>query len=407
METPLVGLAVVVALGLHLRERGGDGRASLAPLTGLACGVAALARPDAALLFVALGVDRVAGARHPPRRLLAFAAPFVLLFGGWWAARWSWYGWFWPNPFVVKVGATGDQLLRGLHHLGSVAVVAAPTGLLLLGATWRARLQARNPGLWGVLGYTLLHLLYVVVVGGDVFWGWRFFAVVLLPMALLGAAAVADLAESVDRPGWVGAGAAALCGLQLAGAASHPHLHHRGWVARVGLEVGSWLRDHAPDDALVATNIAGSIPYASGLPALDTLGLNDAHIARRAVSDMGRGRAGHEKGDGAYVLSRQPDIVILASSLGGSRPKFRGDRELLSLDAFHEQYRFERYVLPGGERLGLWVRRPEVGGRPLVGVTPVMVMEDTAPGDRPDPEPPPDDPELLDPAGSGPHRGPG
>ena len=407
METPLAGLAVVVALGLHLRERGGDDRAWLAPLTGLACGMAALARPDAALLFVALGVDRVVGARHSMRRLGAFAVPFAVVFGGWWAARWAWYGWFWPNPFAVKVGATGDQILRGLHHLGSVAAVAAPTGLLLLGATWRARLQARNPGLWGALGYTLLHLLYVVLVGGDVFWGWRFFAVVLPPMALLGAAAVADLADSVERPRWVWMGALGLCGIQLAGAVHHPHLRHRGWVARTGLEVGAWLRAHAPADALVATNIAGSIPYASGLPALDTLGLNDAHIARRAVPNMGRGRAGHEKGDGAYVLHRKPDVVILASSLGGLRPKFRGDHELVALDAFHAQYRFERYALPDGARLGLWVRRPEVGGRPLVGVTPLMVIDDTQPGDGLDPEPPPDDPEVAEPASSSPRHGPG
>ena len=390
METALVVLVTLVALLLHLHERAG--RPGLAPLTGLACAVAVLARPDAGLLFVGLLVDRALLARQGPRALARFALPFLLLAGGFWAARWAWYGWPMPNTFTVKVGLTGAQVLRGMRHLASAGVVGWALGGLLVLCAWRGRLDARNPGLWGALAYVVLHLIYVVAVGGDVFWGWRFFAVVTLPAALLGAVWLDDAARA--RPALVASGVAAVAVVQVAVVALSPHLNHRGWVARTGLEVGAFLGEHAPEDALLATNIAGSIPYASGLRVLDTLGLNDVHIAHAPVPRMGRGRPGHERGDGAYVLRRAPDYVMFASALGGMRPKFRGDRELARSPAFHERYRYERYDLGDGVRLGLWVRRPEHGGRPLRGVAPVAVFEDVRSADLAE-EVVPDDPERT------------
>ena len=61
---------------------------------------------------------------------------------------------------------------------------------------------------------------------------------------------------------------------------------------------------------------------------------------------MGRGRAGHEKGNGDYVLSREPDYVIFASSRGSRRPKFVGDRQLYRNDAFHDAYSLRVYEFP-------------------------------------------------------------
>jgi len=43
------------------------------------------------------------------------------------------------------------------------------------------------------------------------------------------------------------------------------------------------------------------------------LGLNDAHIGHTSTADLGKGRAGHEKGDGKYVLSRSPDYILMGN----------------------------------------------------------------------------------------------
>ncbi|HVP06263.1 MAG TPA: hypothetical protein VMS71_00370, partial [Candidatus Acidoferrum sp.] len=76
------------------------------------------------------------------------------------------------------------------------------------------------------------------------------------------------------------------------------------------------------------------------------LGLNDVAIAHRKVDDMGSGMAGHEKGDGAYVLSRRPALIQFSSSIGGVQPYFRSDIELYDNPVFHEQYSLKTVWIP-------------------------------------------------------------
>jgi hypothetical protein len=81
---------------------------------------------------------------------------------------------------------------------------------------------------------------------------------------------------------------------------------------------------------------------------IDMLGLADEHIAHATASEMGRGRAGHEKGDGAYVLSRKPayvllgNVAVLPRALSEeempSKLVQRSEREIWALPEFHRDY---------------------------------------------------------------------
>jgi hypothetical protein len=99
-------------------------------------------------------------------------------------------------------------------------------------------------------------------------------------------------------------------------------------VVFYGKEVGLWLKENVPPNSVIATNTAGSIPYFSKLKTIDMLGMNDEHIAHRKIPSLGKGWAGHEKGDGAYVLSIRPDYIQLGSKLGSKHPskRFLSDR---------------------------------------------------------------------------------
>ncbi len=376
MEVPLVVFLVVLGLLLHLREAGGQGRPWLPVLTGAVAALALMSRPDAGLLFGALGVERVLRRRGIDRATGAFLASFLILGGGFWAARWSYYGWPLPNTFYVKVGSTLEQLLRGVDYLGSSLMPSWPLFLLFVAALWRARLSQRNPGAWVLPLFVLMHLAYVLAVGGDVFWGWRFLAVVMPAMALLAGMALLDGLDGDRRPKAVALAVVALTLFQLGYTATSTRLNHRGWIARTGVQAGYWFKEHAPADAVLALNIAGSIPLYSGLHSIDMLGLNDVHIAHRDVPGMGTFRAGHEKGDGDYVLALRPDYILLSSALGSRHPRFRGDKELFAREEFHQMYRHERYQLDEDSKLNLFVLRPEFGGKGLHGVEPVEVFDD-------------------------------
>jgi hypothetical protein len=70
-------------------------------------------------------------------------------------------------------------------------------------------------------------------------------------------------------------------------------------------ETGLFLRRNYPD-VTIAVDAAGKIPYFSGLPTIDMLGLCDTHIAHLPATKY---VAGHSKHDADWVLGKRPDII--------------------------------------------------------------------------------------------------
>jgi hypothetical protein len=266
----------------------------------------------------------------------------------WFLWRLAYYGYPLPNTFYAKVGGTAAQLWRGTSYVGRFVVAAAPLVALVVVALatrrW-SRIAGRMRTVPALLG---LFALGILVLGGDIMPAFRFFAPIAPLLAL--AAALAAVALFGAHRAWIAAivTVAALYGI--AGMRWNPDIHDRirnDLVAEVGETVGTWLRQAAPADAVLATNTAGSIPYYSRLRTIDMFGLNDAHIAHRQMPEMGRGVAGHEKWDGRYVLSRQPDIIQFATSLGAARPAFPGDQEIYAEPEFRTNYKLATYRLEG------------------------------------------------------------
>jgi len=90
------------------------------------------------------------------------------------------------------------------------------------------------------------------------------------------------------------------------------------------IELAGWIREHAPEDMTIAVQLAGGIPYYTGLVTYDCLGVTDANIGRsklnktdrKKVPKKGRIKAldtfpGHEKSNWEYIMKRNPDLLIL------------------------------------------------------------------------------------------------
>lgn len=123
-------------------------------------------------------------------------------------------------------------------------------------------------------------------------------------------------------------------------------------AATIGRAVGRYVAANWPAGSLVSCATAGSTPYYSPeLQYIDALGLNDKVIARRKVTTFHTERQhwpGHMKGDGAYVLSRKPDYIILGPAEGTSadRPWFLTDYELGLNPQFAAEYKEEQVQIP-------------------------------------------------------------
>jgi len=347
--------------------------------------LATMTRPDAGALFAATAIHAFARERRlgvPLRRtrLVAFVAVFAVIYLPYFAWRLAYYGYPLPNTFYAKVGGDVHQYFRGVGYLLGYArvygvVVFLPAVLLLL---------RRNRAVWRDY-LALLVVVYgacIVFVGGDGLAFYRFVAFIAPLIYLLVAEGFADLYERTARwrmaPAWtrpvalVGAISASLLltaqqsllpllvpgthrwlepqsGLSFPGVGSdHAYRWFDNYFVDRQAAAARWLEAHARKDAVVASTPAGSIAYhMDHLRVIDMLGLTDAHIAH-GTSATGKGRAGHEKGDGAYVLSRAPDYILLGNVAVLPEPigdaempgklVQKSEREIWASPEFHEKY---------------------------------------------------------------------
>jgi arabinofuranosyltransferase len=348
---------------------------------------ASLTRPDALLLFgittchLAVREWKVGG-RLPIGRMLLWASIFAAVYVPYYIWRFIYYGYPLPNTFYAKVGSGPHQYIRGARYLLDYlseygAFLFIPALLVLIRRD--VRKEWRDYFALIAAGY----IAYLVYVGGDGLGFFRFFVYLVPILYLLVQDGFADLYRRASRLSFLTTGRmlnfVTLCLIVISlgvtmrqsifplfmpssyrwyepqSQLSFPGLgtdHSYIWfdnyfVDRLAI-AAMWLETHASRNAVVASTPAGSIAYHMNHKVIDMLGLNDLHIARTASADLGQGRAGHEKGDGKYVLSRSPDYILMGNvavlpyplNKEGMAKKLvlKSERELWANPAFHDAY---------------------------------------------------------------------
>jgi len=287
-----------------------------------------------------------------------------------------------PLDFALPAGLA--DLARFVWHAGAWGVLLAAAFLAAVrpapedgaedaGAAWPA---ARAVGL-----FLLAFALALAASGGDSFPLWRFYVPLLPPFCHLAGRGLARLAPAAgarrERPARLLAAAAAALVVAASLAATVPAQRRavaaEGTWVRFWSDVGSALRAAVPPGTRIALCPVGALPYHSGLPVVDMLGLTDRHIARVAA-DRSYVYPGHQRHDGAYVLARRPELVLLAN---GPRVAAPGDRfpwylvrayerDLSRSDRFRRDYRLAHLRLPSGDYVQLFVRRDAAGRIPAL-----------------------------------------
>lgn len=304
-------------------------------------------RPDGPLLVAVFAissffiVERSAGA-GPARFVFALFAggPFL----AWMVQlgfRLAYYGEWLPNPALIKTHLTLARMREGLDYLVvGLAVSWLLTGAGIIGAALALFRRSTRPLASAVLSLVVAWGVYVVVIGGDHFPAFRHLLVIHLCLAILLTLGLSRLRD--EQLPWIPWAA-----LILAGVLTVPYVRSQRRVEDInvarrarwqwdGQALGqTFARAFASERPLWAVTAAGCLPYFSGLPALDLLGLNDAHIARQPPDPSLQ--LAHDHGDGAYVLERAPDLITFGLPRGG-RPIFKSGREMAADARFGEAY---------------------------------------------------------------------
>jgi arabinofuranosyltransferase len=325
METVPFALLLMLGVYFHVRYvRFGRGE-RIWPIT---MGLVAIARPEGGAFFLALlallvGQRASHGApwRLAARELGRHAFWFAAVFAPFLVFRIAYYGAWLPNPVFAKAGAmarfagvgpvvaarmfwqgTGVQAaVLMVEHLGMGAVLL-PAGLLLR----RVRYASLT-----MLAVGLVAVLVNESVEGD----WMPHARLLTPAVAPAAVAVglglrAALFHAGQRVRGTHMPSLLACAVVSWSSASamwyqrdyrFPHTEIVEYLKRVG---GALALARREDDVL-ATDMAGTLPYYSGLHTIDMFGLCDAHIARH-----GKRWARMGKLDLDYVIRARPTYYL-------------------------------------------------------------------------------------------------
>ncbi len=338
-------LAGPLVVGLWAVARGKPRLAALC-LTALV-----LLRADGFVLVLSLvgglvlAAPNLAGARAAARVLVAPGVALVAqhLF------RRAYHGAWVPNTAVVKVALSWARVEQGARWVGSgvtaAAVLTAVAVAALAVLPWRTPARLRW---WPAATVALGWGAYLALVGGDIFPAWRQLVPSLVALAFVVAEGGEALATRLRSPrawGLAALGMTLLCGAHVWWQGSDDE-NGRATTERWewgGLPIGTLLRTTLGARApLLAVDAAGALPYWSGLPSLDMLGLNDAWLAHHPPPGFGTGTIGHELGDGDYVLRREPDLVAFCGAVGARTPCFVGGRTLVTLPRFLREWRLVR-----------------------------------------------------------------
>jgi arabinofuranosyltransferase len=324
--------------------------------------IATLARPEAALLLIALCLAALTLSPKTPtlRTLLTCAAIATLVLLPSILFRWLYFHALVPNTFYAKLGGIShlDLLRFGAHYL--IHYLNTPPflpWLALAAALYSRHKRAFTPpdtALWTAI--TLI-TLYILISGGDHMQDYRA-CLPLIPLLAVALVRHLDRTHLLADPTFTLAFIPTLLlALTLQAVPESLNPRHVDNAARVGTEVGQYIAANWPPGSIIALNTAGSTPYyADNNQYIDMLGLNDATIARRhnipATGPWSR-LIGHLKGDGAYVLSRHPDYLILGPSEGTTPQEkkwffFLGDYEISQSPIFQTQYQPCIVPLPDG-----------------------------------------------------------
>jgi hypothetical protein len=317
--------------------------------------LAAMTRPEgpmiAAVLGAAWALPRAVGGRWPGRAELVAALWFLAVWAPWFAWRYWYYGWPFPNTYYVK--ATGDwdnpdfpaqMRTHGWHYLWawlwqSKLVLALPLAAVGVGAPLR-QLRADTPRVrlaLACVGLAAFYVPYAVSVGGDFMGLHRFIMPMFVAAAIAVALGVVWLGESWPqaRRGVAIAGAVCLAGYAATQLALTRHsLDPSNTAADDGvIDTPAFLISYTDDRAAIGRAMepcftaddfsvvggAGAQPYYGRMRAIDVYGLVSERIAH--YSPRIKPRAGHTKfADPSVVFAFDPTFVFACYSLDAALP---------------------------------------------------------------------------------------
>ena len=345
LETQLFTMLVAIAIDGVVMAELEDGRGMKRAAIALA--LAAMTRPEGLLIAVVIGVVRLGAngraRRWITRRDLAAAAVFLVVWAPWFAWRWHYYGWPFPNTYYVKAsgpwaspGMPAQMAAGGRYYLWAwltQARVLWALPFVAIGVLSAARRRQRGVLIAVCTLLSVSYLAYAASVGGDFMGLHRFIMPVFVCVAVLAMLGMETIVRTFQHHAIV----RALVALVIVGfAVTQVELtikSTRSCAKRVcnndhGIDSPAFLMVYTEDRAAIGRAMercfypddfsivggAGAQPYYGRMRAIDVFGLVSERIAHEAPRS--NPRAGHTKwGSDELLASYDPTFVFSCYTL--------------------------------------------------------------------------------------------
>lgn len=296
--TPFFVLFVSLSWCLSLALRAGPTPRWVSGAFAASSLVMGLVRPEGVFLALLMLLVVVPGAGNRRQVLRDFALTFLLVGGAYFAWRWWYFGYPFPNPYYKKGG--GTLYIASLRNsVSNVLVLCAPfLGVYILAVVQGrfASFVSSVPSLVVTGGFASVWIL----LSNEMNYAKRFQYPVLPVVLMSWASLLPNVHEPNGRRRWwrLATGlvltAAALLYIQT----QVPWDHSRG-IRNGPLDVGNLLASYREHGYTLAASEAGLLPFYSGWRTIDTWGLNDPWIA-------------HHEGivTESYLQPQRPEVIM-------------------------------------------------------------------------------------------------
>jgi arabinofuranosyltransferase len=381
METSFYSMFLLLTIYLFLKL---SDKSRYSLLIGALFGILCIIRFEAVLFFAAalyyLMKEKSSLLKIKiNRNAILFAIGFTVLFGSYFIWRWSYFGYFFPNTFYAKTGGGVQQIAGGFLYIIKALRLFygfAWIPLIIVFLFFRRNMFSEKSIFLFVIG--LVSLVTTILLGGDHFHLGRFVLPVLPLLFIFFPPAIDRMlsakikylnlkpkyrvavlliivisllaAKPVYRESFKGLqnlldGKKEIIAVYDKSAEEEIIDWQHGFII-----MGKSLKHIASKDDYIAAVPIGAIGYFSKMNVIDMVGIVDPVIAHKEFSseDVSKWTAGHTKGDGKYILSRNPEYIQLTDYLTRKpleKPhprslQFSSVTEIWNSGEFHGNYEF-------------------------------------------------------------------
>ena len=368
LEVTLYAFALALCTLLYIMYRAG----SISPyIVGLAFAVTSFIRPECLAIFgvtVAFELCTIylsGTKKYQP--ILALVGSFLIIYLPVFLWKWSYFGYPFPNTYYAKTGGGLIQITAGLSYLWTnLTETFIPSGLLMAVFLITIKKDSYFLEKLYLLIVLLSSWLIVAMNGGDYMLKGRFLTPMFPILYILVGLGISQLTDRISRS----YRPILIFGLLLLSFslwyiekpivknyADKPFPSAKANKPREIVStpefvaIGRALHEIAqPGDSIALVPI-GAIGYYSGMDVYDMVGLVDETIAHEPFAQefiKESWRPGHDKGDGSYILQREPTYILIVDRLTDEplpgvddwALQYKSVVEIWNSPLFQEQYQF-------------------------------------------------------------------